>query len=229
MQSIFNDFKFEHFKNNKNSQSEIKLLIEEIILILEEWYLLNSSIKSRIELEYQIVFGDLEVELNKKKESIDFIVNELNKFKKTINNNEPKYFINNIQGNNNLYREIVKKIHPDVSKSKYRFLWDIVQLAYKKQDYEKLKTISIILNFENDNDFKDNNKFIMLKNQLYKHKKELNQQVNEEPFSFIRHLKEPEWIESRRFELKMKINNLDEKLNNKKQLLNTLTKLNLVS
>lgn len=234
MQSNFSDFIFIQNLRNSNNKSEnlnlLKKLISDIFILLEEWYLLNSSIKSRIELEYQIAFGDLELELNKKKEKIDLVINELNKFKNMTEYNDEDHYFNDIKQKNQLYRNIVKKIHPDVSKNKYDQLWDIVQLAYKKQDSDKLKTISIILDLENKLDNMElNNVIIILKNQLQKHQIELNMQINEEPFSLINSLKEPKWIESRRYELKNKIEKLDEKLNNKKRILNTITKLHLVS
>ena len=55
----------------------------------------------------------------------------------------------------NLYRELVKKLHPDVNEiqtEKHKLLWNQTQQAYRNGDIEELKTIKLLLEDTDKND-----------------------------------------------------------------------------
>lgn len=237
MQSLFNDYKNKHI--NKNLYREYVKLKYKLIDLYEEWYLLNSSVKSRLLLNYQNHFGDLETELNKKEkeaETIKSLIDSIS-FKKIsepkknekINMNNIDSFTSPFQSSqkdiSKTYKNIVKIIHPDINQDfdKYSKIWDIVQLAYEKKEANKLENIFEII--QENPDFDNNeikSKIRKLNNQISIEEFRLEKLKTFEPFSFEKSLKDEEWIKSRKTELYHKIHRLEKKIDFRKKILDSL-------
>lgn len=239
MQSDFNDYNFKQIE--RNLYKEYIKLRYRLIDLFEEWYLMNSSVRSRLMLNYQRHFGELEVELIKKRkeaESIKSVIDSIsddklnlktNKFNNSnvdnIDNTIPFNNLNNQYDLSKTYKSIVKLIHPDVNEhyNENSKLWDIVQLAYKKEDYKKLKSIHELIINEEKSDYNNiKSKVRKLKNQIQLEEFKLEKMKSIEPFSYEFSLKDESWINNRKNEIKNEINRFERKINFRKKILDSL-------
>ena len=126
-----------------------------------------------------------------------------------------------------LYRQIVKRLHPDIigETSTFRAFWDNVQICYSKKDVERLNMFYFILcrdhknNMEevhsNENDL--HNEIEELKDLIEKQKKDIENLKLQEPFCFEDKLTDQNWIIERKNLLRNKLVQINKRIihNNK--------------
>ena len=126
-----------------------------------------------------------------------------------------------------LYRQIVKKLHPDIigETADFREFWDNVQICYSKKDVERLQMFYFILcreQQENLEEIYSNEKELKkeveeLKNFIEKQKKDIELLKTQEPFCFEDKLTDNKWIIERKNLLRNKLVQVNKRIvhNNK--------------
>jgi hypothetical protein len=132
-----------------------------------------------------------------------------------------------------LYRQLVKKMHPDLNGNNMYFekFWNNVQDAYKSNDVERLRMFYDSICKTRENTFKDlKSEEISLRTEIKQlelniaHQKErIKNLQNEEPFNIKDKLNDKYWIERRKKSLKQRLNFYNNKIDYNKNLLKHLT------
>lgn len=132
-----------------------------------------------------------------------------------------------------LYRNLVKKLHPDVSGETADFhrFWDNLQLSYRSRDIIRLRLLSLTLcDNELESNVDNKNAEIVLKSQIYELEYNLRKQETQilnmkkqEPFSFEIKMNDKHWVAKRKNLLKEKIVQIDRRIRHHNSLLTTLT------
>lgn len=130
----------------------------------------------------------------------------------------------------NLYRALVKKLHPDVageSEERRRF-WDSVQIAYKQKDVERLRMIHLLVDDFYQNESKNEEAklqtlIIELENNIRNQELKLKNLKYQEPFVFQDKLKDRFWIHKRKEHLKNRLIQINNRIRYQNHLLSTLT------
>lgn len=132
-----------------------------------------------------------------------------------------------------LYRNLVKKLHPDVAgegNDNQKF-WDNVQLAYRTRDVDSLRVLNLTLCNELDSEEQENkNLEIKLKTMLYeieqnirKQESKINNLKYQEPFNFKDKLDNKFWVARRKSLLQDKLVQIDRKIKQHNHLLTALS------
>jgi len=165
-----------------------------------------------------------------------------NSFKKSnvFNNSESQVERNkyHCEVNNNyelplLYRNLVKKLHPDVSGESDEFnrFWDNVQHAYRSSDVERLRLLHLSLcTLDNISSVKQKNAEVALKTQIFELEQSIKQQENrirsmkkQEPYNLEDKLNDKNWIARQKNLLRERIFQIDRKIQHHSKLLSNLT------
>lgn len=134
----------------------------------------------------------------------------------------------------NLYRQVVKKLHPDVvgETEIFKKFWDNIQNAYKSQDIDRIRLFYQTLCEEDDvqNMSDRRNAENVLKNKIHeieqnivKQKRKIEQLKRQEPFVFEEKLNDKLWIAQRKNKLREKLFQIDRRIHHNKRMLNSIT------
>jgi hypothetical protein len=207
-----------------------------------------AEIERRIELLYYKINKGEQIT----QKTIDFVNNMVNKeFERyrtdNIRNNESKdskttVHLNKDEEINNIindldisyiYRQIVKKLHPDVNgyTDEFKKYWDNVQDAYRNSNIHRLKMFFKTLCVDEDGFINDNfNEELKLRNEVRElelnieiEQRKINRLKRQEPFVFEDKLNDINWIEHRQKLLKDKIDFLEKQIKQNESLLLSLT------
>ena len=136
-----------------------------------------------------------------------------------------------------LYRKIVKEIHPDLNgiTNNYEIHWNNVQDAYQNKNVFKMRLLYKIIcknNFEETaNTVNDermlNNEIREIERNISKERNKINRLLQHEPFVFKDKLDDNNWIADRRAKMEDYLKRLDHRIGYHQDTLNDLTqKLN---
>lgn len=227
-------------------------LRQELTAILGNWFYLKNILYSQIELKYHQIFGDIEKNIEDLSSELKNL--KYQKYKTNYSNESKKYFSNIEELNNiaetifnkiensfenskipqisinieyevaYIYRQIVKKMHPDTNNDKSLFekYWHNVQDAYQSKNIVKLRLFHKLICFD---DYlalitHQNHERVLIDelNELEKNinleKMKINRLMNQEPFVFMNKLNDENWINQRKEILNKKCNNLKNRVNN---------------
>lgn len=238
-------YKVNNFTTKELKEKIINLKIE-LQKILGNWFYLKNVIYPQLEYKYNQIFGDLEKELEQKKEILKNLKQQIFKIKPMYHNNnseeEDTYKIDlfnkienafnstkfdNFELNINyeisyIYRTITKKIHPDTNPDPELFhnFWHNVQDAYKTKNIHKLRLFHKLICFEDYIELvtarNKNRAFLDTISELEKsieiEKKKITKLMMQEPFIFQNQLDNEEWIEKRKSQINMKIEEINKKI-----------------
>jgi hypothetical protein len=132
-----------------------------------------------------------------------------------------------------VYRQIVKKLHPDVSSDTENFnkYWDCVQYAYKNGNLCHLKLFQKAL-FSDSSALEDKASFQYQKLQseleelelnIEYEKKRIKKLTNQEPFVYENLLNDNLWVARRKRRLREKLFQIERRINFHKRMLRALT------
>jgi hypothetical protein len=238
--------------------------------LLDEYYYLTNIEYSRLTYEYEMLFGELEEQINKKNN----LINELNAkvqflknssrttndkqtfqtytklhFNKSLTNspaefNEdedkpkvPNCSVNEKYELQQLYRQLVKKIHPDIAGNSIEFqrFWNNIQDSYKSSDLLRMRIFyhTIVNSFDERHSSDNHREEIALTTEL----KELEQNVEkvknriyklklQEPFVLEHKLKDKFWISLQQKRLQLKLSQIDRKIKFQENILNSTNSIN---
>lgn len=132
-----------------------------------------------------------------------------------------------------LYRQIVKKLHPDIAGESELFIrfWDNVQDAYRNRNLIRLRLFHQTLcfgdNLKYPNRKAEESSLKMQIDEINKaidgEKRRFEELKDTEPFSFEDKLNDRVWIAKRKRQLRDKLFQIDRKIHHHKKLLRTLT------
>jgi hypothetical protein len=133
-----------------------------------------------------------------------------------------------------VYRKLVKKLHPDASGTEtveYQKFWDQIQVAYKSKDVERLSLYAQTLLDDEEQEMKDiRSERIKLSTEIHqlevninKAEKKLQMLKSEEPFCIEDKLSDSIWIARKKRHLQDKIFKLDRQILFKEKMLKSLT------
>ena len=129
---------------------------------------------------------------------------------------------------NRMYRQLVKKLHPDVvgENEFFKKFWISIQDAYKERNFAKIRIFYKLLhndgvNFEFSEEIikKLEEELKDLRLMVNIEKRIIERMLNSEPFIYEKNLKNPHWIEQHREDLKKKINQLEKQIDFNRRLL----------
>ncbi|HOK14236.1 MAG TPA: hypothetical protein PLU67_05315 [Candidatus Kapabacteria bacterium] len=130
----------------------------------------------------------------------------------------------------NLYRSLVKKLHPDVAgeSEERRKYWESVQIAYKQKDAERLRVIQLLVDDNIYNQSKNEEAqlktlILDLENNIKKQETKLKNLIYQEPFVFKDKLKDRFWIKKRKEQLQNRLIQINDRLRYQHHLLSNLT------
>lgn len=249
-------------KENNVRINELRQIISkiknEIWNVLDEYYYYTNIVYSQIMFEYDSIFGEIEEQIKER----DKLAKELESKISTLStkrtrrnfsndnyqNSKPNgkypngnfsYLVPNCKVNEeyeakHLYRQIVKKLHPDVAgvTPEFNRFWNNIQDSYKNTDVQRLRVFyQTIVNPPEDKQFTDTNREeIALKTELQdleynlnRLKNRLKQIQNQEPYVFQEKLKDRIWIATRKQKLMLKLFQIDNEILNRKKVLRNLT------
>lgn len=225
--------------------------------LLDEYYYLTNIEYSRIMYEYEMIFGELEEEIQEKNTLFKELEQKIGTFTARKNNsrnfNDNKYIdnsgFNNREKLNNyynnqipdcpvndnyeiqqIYRQIVKKLHPDISgnSNEYQRFWNNVQDSYKNSDLLRLRLFYQTLVLNNQENHSTNpfyeeeaieTEIKDLENNIQKLAKRIEYLKQQEPYIFEKKLKDKFWISIQKKKLQLKINQIDKKISYHKKIL----------
>lgn len=144
----------------------------------------------------------------------------------------------------NLYRELVKKLHPDVNETqteKQKLLWNQTQQAYQNGDIEELKTIKLLLEDngkygrgkEESTDSSDGaskesalkkleKTISLLKEKVFKIMEYIKELKSEFPFTIEDNIKDDEWVSRKNREISEKMEIIKSQIKDLKNVINSL-------
>jgi hypothetical protein len=207
------EFDLIRFTVNKNILSKYVSLIgylkiEQLRLDLEV-----RKLKRVISLIQTCLNRNLALNLDEINESVDKELNqwaeELNQYIESVKLAELRVFsFENIEDKGELkklYRELVKKLHPDINNNlsdEQKLLWLRVQECYINGNYQEMKTISMMMNIKNFETCKSDRiedlekiKFEINSN-ITKYLEQLEIIKNSYPYTLLKLLNNPDYIES---------------------------------
>lgn len=130
----------------------------------------------------------------------------------------------------NLYRSLVKKLHPDVAgdSEERRKYWESLQIAYKQKDAERLQIIKLLVDDDIYNQSKNEEVQLQtlildLENNIKKQELKLKNLIYQEPFVFKDKLKDRFWIKKRKEQLQNRLIQINDRLRYQNHLLSNLT------
>jgi len=207
---------------------------------LEEKAKLCSQMERKVELFFVKINRGMKI-TRKLWELIDKSIkdnkDEYDNFGKVRTNSHPFPFVFQTHSINNenlqneicrMYRQLVKKLHPDVAGENefFKKFWISIQDAYKERNYSKIRIFYKLLNndlagLEIDDEIikKLEDELKDLKLMVNIEKRIIERMLNSEPFIFEKNLKNSYWIEQHREELKKKIHLLDRQIDFNRRLL----------
>lgn len=173
-----------------------------------------------------------------KKENINEDINEVlkRKIKNHTYRNDWEDYIDSLQISQ-LYRKIVKKIHPDLHgiTEDFKKYWYNVQEAYQARNHRQLKLyyLALCVNddlIENSEDLTYLQLISILKNlkqRLEQEKENLSQLLNKEPFILINNISDKLWIAKRKRYLREKLETLEKQIRLKENMLQIIIRSNI--
>ncbi len=237
---------------------------QELLNILDDWFKLNHEVKPALLFTYDTVFGKLESELKKKSRQhselerrLEILTGKIKRgeriSQRTLNMVDvvvEKEFSSNSQPNHDncdvnvnyeipqLYRQLVKKLHPDANGNSELFdkYWNNVQEAYRTKNLDRLRMFYTAL-CENTQEqiaapkLKEislRTEIKQLEIQIQREKQKIEDLKNSDAFKINEKLKDAFWVTSRKLKLKNKIRELEQNIRLNSQRLTELTG-NLVS
>jgi len=232
-------------------RSKTTYLRDELSNLLSRWFYLKNVVFPQIDYRYNQLFGAIEseiehftLELRKHKmahfkvniQNIEYVSNSnidnlnncaeyiFNSVEKAFENNQiPDFSINVDYEISNLYRQLVKKLHPDTSNDIELFnkYWINVQDAYHTKNVHKLRLFHKIICFDEYLELitTRNRERVLsfelneLEKSITNEKRKINRLMNQEPFVFMNKLYDEEWVGARKDFLNKKLNNLKDRIN----------------
>ena len=195
----------------------------------------------KLEQKYKILSNYSNGKNPVKRQSVEFIDKLLFKDKENSNktynridtfNRKDKYerldpLPNDSVNISKLYRNIVKKLHPDIIQESniFKLCWSNVQFCYQKQDIERLKMFYLILCSKYEKDIKKQDIDTLIKeiDELKKSIEKQNQDnahlQKEEPYCFKDKLNDDKWIIDRKNELRHKLVQVNKRILHNNRLL----------
>lgn len=242
-------------------QQVIVKLKNDLWNLLDEYYYYTNIVYTQIMFEYDSIFGEIEEQIQER----DKLAKELESRIKTLstkrsrktdtnlkynsnsNNSFPNgkshYYVPNCKVNEEyeaqqLYRQIVKKLHPDVAgiTPEFNRFWNNIQDSYKSMDVQRLRIFyqTIVNNPESSHASNHNREETALRTEirdlefnLNKLKNRLKQIQNQEPYVFKEKLKDRIWIATRKQRLMLKLFQIDNEILNRKKVLRNLAANNM--
>lgn len=241
---------FQRANNTKIDELKIrtKHLRSELSDLLAKWFYLKNVVYPQIEYKYQQLFGELEneidyykAEITKKRKNqhpnsfqysnsyqtkLDELNNAAEKIFSNIENSSecskvPNYQLNVDYEISNLYRQLVKKLHPDTSQDIELFnkYWVNVQDAYHSKNLYKLRLFHKIICFDEYLDLitTRNHERVLsfelseLEKSIRIEKEKINRLMIKEPFIFMNKLDNNIWIQDRTNYLSRKLTTIKER------------------
>lgn len=236
----------------------------ELLEVLEDWHYLQNILKPRLDFTYDAIFGDLEfelscrinsaLELDRRIEIVSYKINKGEKINSSTFNSvniiidrdiNPKNDLVNNWNNettqtlnteelSGLYRQLVKKIHPDSAgeNNEYLQFWDCVQSSYKSGNVDRIKLFyqTICKDIftdelsESDEVLTLSNEIKSIETNISNEKMKIAKLKNEEPFCFQDRFKDQVWINSRMKQIQDRILYTDMKIQRNKRYLSRYEK-----
>jgi hypothetical protein len=225
--------------------------------LLDEYYYLTNIEYSRIMYEYEMLFGELEEKIqekntlfkeleqkigklsSRKTSAYAYYNDENRKNDRNINQEQcsnlydskiPNCPVNEKYEIQQIYRQIVKKLHPDIvgNSIEYNRFWNNVQDSYKNADLLRLRLFYQTLVLDNQNKNSTNpyyeeealeTEIKDLENNIQKLTKRIEYLKQQEPFIFEKKMKDKFWVSIQKKKLQLKINQIDKKISYHKKIL----------
>lgn len=251
----------------KELRQHIAKVRDELWNLLDEYYYYTNIVYSQIMFEYDSIFGDIEEQIQEKDKlvreleyKIHNLSNKTNRTKPNFNyhpknnsiynsngnsaenNGYPTYYIPNCKVNEvyeaqQLYRQIVKKLHPDIAgiTPVFERFWNNIQDSYKNTDVQRLRIFyQTIVNDPIKKDIPDESReetalrteLKDLEYNLNKLKNRIKQLQEQEPYVFKEKLKDKIWVATRKQKLMLKLFHMDNEILNRKKILRNLAVTN---
>ena len=251
-------------KENNPKIDELKQTIakikDDLWNLLDEYYYYTNIVHSQIMFEYDSIFGEIEEQIQERDKLAKELENKINSLstkrsrktnlnhKNTANqlnsfsNGKNHFLVPNCKVNEEyeaqqLYRQIVKKLHPDVAgiTPEFNRFWNNIQDSYKTTDVQRLRIFyQTIVNNPEENHTHNNREETALRTEiqdleynLNKLKNRLKQIQNQEPYIFKEKLKDRIWIATRKQRLMLKLFQIDNEILNRKKVLRNLAANNI--
>lgn len=221
-ESLFGDLEYEIQRKGKTA-SALERRVELLALKLKKGEKLNTKIIDYINL---VVKNEI-----LRRQSI-FEKNEANS-NITKTNEKIESVIEQQLEAPQLYRQLVKRMHPDVNGNNHLFrkFWNNVQDAYKTGDVERLRFFYESICKTRLNKFRDlkseeislRTEIKQLELNIQKQRDKIKNLQQEEPFNLKDKLNDKYWIERRKKSLQDKLSYFDRKIIYNKKLLKNLT------
>ncbi len=208
---------------------------------LEEKAEICNKIERKVELFFVKISRGMKItrdiwNIVEKSVESNFQTNQRNFVKESKDGNSLPWVIQHISDNNEnlqselvkMYRQLVKKLHPDVAGENefFKKFWISIQDAYKEKNYAKIRVFYKLLNsdfanfeFEKDVIRKLEDELKEFKLMVNIEKRIIERMLNREPFTYEKNLKNPLWIEQHKAELKKKIHFLEKQIDFNSRLL----------
>ena len=162
----------------------------------------------------------IEIELKNWKKQIDKMNEEINEAKLYLNS--PTLSEEEAREFKLLYRNLVKKLHPDINldlSEDNKILWAKVNIAYKDGDIKELRSLNENTeNIEEDLHLEDenvldniSNKIVETRNNIEKVIQDINKMNSEFPVNMREKLNDKEWIKIKNEETTKQIKDLEKK------------------
>lgn len=247
-------------KENNPKIDELKQTIAKIKNdlwnLLDEYYYYTNIVYSQIMFEYDSIFGEIEEQIqerDKLAKELEYKIIALSTKRQrksntalkanTKPNGKSHYYVPNCKINEEyeaqqLYRQIVKKLHPDVAgiTPEFNRFWNNIQDSYKSTDVQRLRIFyQTIVNDPLEKEIADHNReetalrteLKDLEYNLNKLKNRLKQIQDQEPYVFKDKLKDRIWIATRKQKLMLKLFQIDNEILNRKKTLRNLAANNI--
>lgn len=222
-----------NFENKLTLKDALVKNRDDLLSLVEDWHFFKTVKYSRLVFEYDQIFGDLEMELNKKnseaeklQEKIDKLVSKRRTEQRIDHgsNYQVDYELNDFKKTkiSKLYRKIVKKLHPDTCENlelnkKY---WNHVQNAYKQKNDRHLEIIYDTISTDPNSLERDQlvNEIRKLERYIRDEKENLHKLKNQEPYIYEKKLKDRIWVNQRKRSLENKLDHAEKRLSLKKKI-----------
>ncbi len=132
-----------------------------------------------------------------------------------------------------LFRDLVKKLHPDsmaYSEAFHLKYWQAAQEAYRRKNIARLRSLHQLICGLDDLEGPDgesvveslNRSIQQMENRLHYERDKIGELETQEPLSFRAQIEQPDWIESRKIELQGQADELDAQIARRRQFLQSL-------
>lgn len=239
-------------ENPRVTELKIKTshLRDELAELLGKWFYMKNVVYPQAEYRYHQLFGEVESEIERlntelrklkmqhfnvklanssakslpKLEELNNVAEHIfSRVEKSIENNQiPELALNIDYEISYLYRQLVKKLHPDTTNELELFnkYWINVQDAYQTKNIYKLRLFHKIVCFDEYLDLVTmrnrervlNGELNELEKSIKNEKKKINRLMMQEPFVFMNKLYDDFWIEDRKKFLDRKLSNIKERI-----------------